>query len=60
MKKLIKVALLALTATALFSCGDGKQSSNSGTWTVQFMLNNGTEDVYKEKLEAANAAYNRL
>ena len=48
MKKIIKVALLALTATALFSCGNGKQSSNSGTWTVQFMLNNGTEDVYKE------------
>lgn len=48
MKKIIKVALLALTATALFSCGNGKQSSNSGTWTVQFMLNNGTEDIYKE------------
>jgi uncharacterized repeat protein (TIGR02543 family) len=48
MNKIIKVALLGLTVTSLFSCGNGKQSSNSGTWTVQFMLNNGTEDIYKE------------
>ena len=45
MKKIIKVALLALTATALFSCGNGGKKGN--TLTVQFMLNNGTEDVYK-------------
>ena len=44
MKKIIKVALLALTATTLFSCG--KKAPE--TWTVEFMLNNGTEDVYKE------------
>ena len=50
MKKLIKVALLALSVTALFSCGNGgKKSENpkGSTWTVEFMLNNGTEDVYK-------------
>lgn len=50
MKKLIKVALLALSVTALFSCGNGgKKSENpkGSTWTVEFMLNNGTADVYK-------------
>ena len=52
MKKLFMVALLAMTVTTLFSCGDGGKTSQSGepgnTWTVQFMLNNDTEDVYKE------------
>ncbi|MBE6142860.1 MAG: hypothetical protein E7177_02595 [Erysipelotrichaceae bacterium] len=64
MKKLLKLALLAVCATALFSCGpsNGGSSSQGGqpgssdvqsseqtnsTWTVEFMLNNGTEDVYK-------------
>lgn len=50
MKKLMKVALLALSVTALFSCGEGGKKSEAGkggTWTVEFMLNNGTADVYK-------------
>ena len=53
MKKLLKLALLAVCATTLFSCGlsNGGGSSQveqtNSTWTVEFMLNNGTEDVYK-------------
>lgn len=55
MKKILKVCLLALTAISLFSCGNG----GSDGWTVEFMLNNGTTEVYKsievvdgEKVEA--------
>ena len=50
MKKLLKVALLTLSVTALFSCGNGGTSSETPkgkAWTVEFMLNNGTTDVYK-------------
>ena len=68
MKKIIKLALLALMSTCLFGCdlvnsenpssngGSSEQPSSSEvqsseqaktTWTVEFMLNNGTEDVYK-------------
>lgn len=50
MKKLLKVALLTLSVTALFSCGNGGTSSEAPkgkAWTVEFMLNNGTTDVYK-------------
>lgn len=49
MKKIFKVCLLAAAAVCLLGCanpdeGGGKKGN---TWTVQFMLNNGTEDVYK-------------
>ena len=44
MNKLFKIGLLALTTVSLFSCGNGGKDN---TWTVQFMLNNGTTDVYK-------------
>lgn len=45
MKKLLKVCLLALSTIALFSCGN--QNNNATTWKVEFMLNNGTSEVYK-------------
>lgn len=44
MKKLLKICALAITATCLFGCGNGNGGSG---WTVEFMLNNGTSDVYK-------------
>ena len=77
MKKLLKMALLAVTATCLFSCdlpsqgssesqpqsGSSESQPQSGsenssevvssneetktTWTVEFLLNNDTDEVYK-------------
>ena len=68
MKKLLKIALLAVTATCLFSCDLPSQGSSESqpqggsenssevvssseetktTWTVEFLLNNDTDEVYK-------------